>query len=544
MSPNQYKFRRNIEIGTLDAENDPYLISAFVDKDDLSLLCDMQNPKSILLGRTGSGKSALIKYLEKKEKYVVRIDPESISLRHLSNSDVIQYFQKLGVNLDLFYKVLWKHVFIVELIKLYYDNDLDKSKSILDWLKNQLPDKTKRSSLEYLEKWEDKFWEDTEYRIRELETSLENRFKGELGGSVDFKDLLKLNTKLEGESKDTNTIKYEVINKAQKVINESQIEHINNILEVMKSKMFERTQKKFFIVIDDLDKGWVADSIVYDLLKALIETIKDLSQIKNVKIVIALRTNIHKKILKSNKVRGVQREKYGHLYLDIKWSKEDLKHLLNNRLRELMRGTYTKDSPTIDEVLSSAKQPNKKQVSGFEYLIERTFLRPRDAIDFFNKCIKHADGKTKISREILKQGETEYSHERLRALNDEWLENYGNLFCLYGFLKGVKNGFIIDDIKQIAAEYFLETIGDEDSKTLSQNLQVLFEAFGTDFDIKKLLRPILVILYEVGLLGIKIDSESKTEYIYQSYSAIELRDLSERTKYYIHPMFKRALRIK
>ena len=538
-----YKFRRNVDIGSLDAENDPFLISAFVDKDDLTHLRDMSNPKSILLGRTGSGKSALIKYLEDQEEFVIRIDPESISLRHLSNSDIIQYFQKLQVNLDLFYKVLWKHVFIVELIKLYYDNNLDKSRSILDWLKNQFPDRTKKSSLEYLEKWEDKFWEDTEYRIRELETSLETRFRGEFGGKVDLKQIIQLDAKTEAESKDAKTIKYEVINKAQKVVNESQIEHINNILEVMESRVFGKTQKKFFVVIDDLDKGWVSDLIVYDLLKALIETIRDLGKIKNVKIVIALRTNIHKKILKSNKVRGVQREKYNHLYLDIKWSESELKELLNNRLRELMRGTYTKQSPTIDEVLSTAKKPNKKQVSGFEYLIERTFMRPRDVIDFFNKCIKHADGKPKISREIIKRAESEYSHERLRALNDEWLENYGNLFSLYGFLKGTKDGFKIEDISEPASEYFIERISNEDTKDLSDELQGFFDSFGGDFDVKRLLRKVLIVLYEVGLLGIKIDPQSKTEFIYQSYTALESEDLENNSKFYIHPMFKRALRI-
>ncbi|MEK6481530.1 hypothetical protein WJR50_28560 [Catalinimonas sp. 4WD22] len=544
MSQNSYKFKRNIDIGSLDAENDRFLIAAFVDKNDLTLLSDMSNPKSILIGRTGSGKSALIKYLEKNEQYIKRIDPESISLRHLSNSDIIQYFKKLNVKLDLFYKVLWKHVFIVELIKLYYDNNIDKSKSIIDWLKNQLPNKAKQSSLDYLEKWEDKFWENTEYRIKEMETSLENRFKGELGGQVDIKELFKVLGKVDKESKDSNTIKYEVINKAQKVVNESQIEHINNILDIMETKMFIKSQKKFFIIIDDLDKEWVSNTIVYDLLKALIETIKDLSRISNFKIVIALRTNIHKKILKSNLVRGVQREKYNHLYLDIKWSESELMQLLNNRLRELMRGTYTSDSPTVEDVLPEAKSHSKKQISGFDYLVQRTFMRPRDVIDFFNKCIKHADGKTRISREILRLAEDEYSHERLRALNDEWIENYGNLFCLYGFLKGKKDGFKRDEIVVVAEEYFVEIIGNDEIKNLNDELQSFFNNYGNDFEAIKLLNKVLITLYETGLLGIKIGPETKTEYIYESYTAIESSDLTPVSKFYVHPMFKKALRIK
>lgn len=539
----QYKFNRNIDIGSLDAENDKFLLTAFVDKNDMSILRNMDDPKCILLGRTGCGKSALIRLLEEKEENLIRIDPESMSLRHLSNSDIVNYFKKLDVKMDLFYKVLWKHVFIVELIKLHFDNDLTKSKGILDWIKSKIDDKyiNKKQSIEYLEKWEEKFWENTEYRIKELETSLESRFKGEFGGSLDLKDIMALSSKSEAEQTDSKRVKYEVINKAQKVVNESQIEHIRNIIEMMTNELFKKSRRKYFIVIDDLDREWVSNKIVYDLIRSLIETIKDLCRIPNVKIVIALRSNIHKKIFKENPSRGVQREKYNHLYLDVQWNKEQLRELLNNRLRELMRGAYTKDSPTVDDILPSA---NKKQVSGFDYLIERTFLRPRDVIDFFNKCVKYGDGKSKITREVIRAAEDEYSHERLRALNDEWLENYGSVYCIYGFLKGEPDGRNISEIESTAENYFMEILGDNEHLKLCVELQGLFIRFGEDFKVGSILKPIIVVLYEIGLIGIKISGSNRTEYIYESYSVIDTKDLTENSKLYVHPMFHKALRIK
>lgn len=543
MQVQQFKFRRNIDIGSLAAEDDQFLLSAFVDKHDLSLLKNMADPKCILIGRTGCGKSALIRYIEENENHVIRIEPESMSLRHLSNSDIINYFKKLDVKLDLFYKVLWKHVFIVELIKLHFEGDLAKSKGILDWIKLKVSDKykTKKKSIEYLEQWEDKFWEDTEYRIKELELSLEKRFRGEFGGKLNLKEIIELTSKVETEQKNSQAVKYEVLNKAQKVVNESQIEHIRNIIQMMSSELFNKTQKKYFIIIDDLDKEWVSDTIVYDLIKSLIDTIKDLSKVVNVKIVIALRTNIHKKIFKENTSRGMQREKYNHLYLDIQWNSDELKTLLNNRLRELMKSNYTSDSPKIDDILPEA---NKRQLSGFDYIIERTFLRPRDVIDFFNKCIKNADGRTKIGREIIRKAEDEYSHERLKALNDEWIENYGNIHCVYCFLKGLKNGFRLEEIKSIAEDSFLESIGNKEVLRLSLKLQELFETFTKDYDTLKILKKIMIILYEIGLLGIKLNSENKKEYIFESYSAYEVEDINENTKFYIHPMFHKALRIK
>lgn len=534
-----YKFRRNIDIGSLDAESDKFLLTAFVEKDDLDILKDTSDPKCIILGRTGVGKSALIRYLENTEENIVRIEPESISLRHLSNSDIISYFQKLEVKLDLFYKVLWKHIFIVELIKLCFHNNTSISKNFLEWLREKFPDKKRKQAIDYLEKWEDKFWEHTEYRVKELETSLETRFKEALGGSLSFPDITNLSASTEEEKKEAQKIKYEIINKAQRVINESQVEHIQSILEMLKSGDFTKSQKRFFIIIDDLDKEWVANAIVYDLIKSLIETLKELSDIPGVKIIIAVRTNILKKIFKYNVNRGFQREKFQNLFIEIEWSKKELTELINNRLVQLMKGLYTNASPSINDILP----PNhKKHGNAFEYMLERTFMRPRDLIDFFNKCIKNADDKAKFSWEIIRIAEDEYSNERLRALNDEWLENYGNIQVLFKFLRGQNPQFTKKEIEGKAGDYFLEMITNESYKELADALHYYFTAYGENFVVSPILNCILILLYEIGLLGIKIAPDKKLEFIYNSYTAYDESDLTDNTKFVVHPMFRKALR--
>ena len=534
-----YKFRRNIDIGSLDAESDKFLLTAFVEKDDLQILRDTTEPKCIILGRTGVGKSALIRYLENNEENIIRIQPESISLRHLSNSDIISYFQKLDVKLDLFYKVLWKHIFIVELIKLCFHNNTSISKNFLEWLRERFPDKKRKQAIDYLERWEDKFWEHTEYRVKELETSLENRFKEAIGGNLTFPEILSLSVSTEEERKEAQRVKYEIINKAQKVINESQIENIQSILEMLKAGNFTKNQKKYFIVIDDLDKEWVANTIVYDLLKSLIDTLKELSDIPGVKIVIAVRTNILKKIFKVNANRGFQREKFQNLFLEIEWSRKELIELINNRLAQLMKGQYTNDTPSINDILPTV---HKKHGNALDYILDRTFMRPRDLIDFINKCIKNADDKTKFSWEIIRIAEDEYSNERLRALTDEWLENYGNIEILYKFLKGQTPQFSRKDIEEVASDHFLEIITDDNIKELSLPVQQYFTAYGENFAVVPILNRVLILLYEIGLLGVKIAPEKKVEFIYSSYSAYDETDLTENTKFVIHPMFRKALR--
>jgi hypothetical protein len=98
----------------------------------------------------------------------------------------------------------------------------------------------------------------------------------------------------------------EVKHKAQRIISELQIEHLQQIIQILQNDIFAKTQREYFIVIDDLDKDWVDSTIVYDLIKGLIEVIKELRRIPNVKIAIALRTNIDQIIFKKNKTRGVQ----------------------------------------------------------------------------------------------------------------------------------------------------------------------------------------------------------------------------------------------
>ena len=109
----EFKFRKTDTIGTASAEDDlEFLQACFVKTDEYEVLKDKGDIRQIVLGRTGSGKSALFEYLKlEHEDRVISIEPQELALTHVSNSSVIKYFSDLGVNLDPFYKLLWRHVF-------------------------------------------------------------------------------------------------------------------------------------------------------------------------------------------------------------------------------------------------------------------------------------------------------------------------------------------------------------------------------------------------------------------------------------------------
>ena len=289
-----------------------------------------------------------------------------------------------------------------------------------------------------------------------------------------------------------------------------------------------------------MDKDWVDDKIVYDLIKGLIEVIKDFRKIPNVKIVIALRTNILNKVFKKNLSRGIQREKYEHLYLKIEWDSNDLRNLINNRLSVLMRGQYSQKPPTIDEILPKS---TKKFQSGFDYILERTLLRPRDLISYFNILMKNSNGNTSIPRDVIKKSEREYSIGRLHALDDEWLENFGSLEVLYSFLKSGHHSFTIDDISEKTKDIFFDNVVNNEIEKLNNNLQDSFNNFVKNLELSPLIQQVLIILYEVGIIGIKVSPIDSIDFVIKSVSYSE-EDLEMTSRFYVHKMVHKALRIK
>ena len=87
---------------------------------ELDILRDNNRPSDIIMGRTGSGKSALLERLRATEEKVIEIAPECLALNYVSNNDTLKFFIAAGVDMDLFYRLLWRHVFVVEVLREHY----------------------------------------------------------------------------------------------------------------------------------------------------------------------------------------------------------------------------------------------------------------------------------------------------------------------------------------------------------------------------------------------------------------------------------------
>ena len=111
-------FSSDMNIGKNAAENDEkFLYDCFVDHPTLEELKDFERPTSFILGSTGSGKTALLKMLVKNEVNCKFFEIHDFMMQYISNSDVIQFLQKLDVDLSIFFQALWRHVLVIEYIK-------------------------------------------------------------------------------------------------------------------------------------------------------------------------------------------------------------------------------------------------------------------------------------------------------------------------------------------------------------------------------------------------------------------------------------------
>jgi hypothetical protein len=186
-SDNPLVVRPGMTIGSICAErDDEYLFNCFVDHPAVATCKSVRSPGMVVAGRTGAGKTAVIRYIEETCDNAVVIDPSDMALSYVSNSDVLRFIQSIGGDLDLLFLALWKHVLCIEFIRLRYKvTDENKSRTAFSRLVDKFRlDQRKRKSLDYLREWEGRFWITMDENIKEITQRYEGKLAAELGVEV------------------------------------------------------------------------------------------------------------------------------------------------------------------------------------------------------------------------------------------------------------------------------------------------------------------------------------------------------------------------
>ena len=537
------RIRPNMKIGQLDAESDiRFLSECYVDNGIIEILVDTDSSEAIILGRTGAGKTASLITVNNSidKEYSKLLDLENVFLRYIDNSNIIKFLTDNDVNLDLFYKYLWRHILTVEFLKLKYPHLEDKNKffQFINDLRDLIRRPEEKIALNYLENWSDKYWVETVENIEEIIKSFSNDISGEFeAGFFDNKVSLGATQNLSEEQK------IQVKHRAQKIVNNLQISQLSKVIELMNKHVFNDTKKPYYLLIDKLDENWVSIEVKYSLIKGLIEEIRYFRKIKNVKILVSLRVDLYQLTLEKTRSSGFQEDKLLSIIYNLKWTDKLLKEIVDKRISFLFKHQYTNRDINFEDLFPST---NSRNGDAWQYLLKRTFWRPRDILHFVNYCLSQSVEKNLVEWSAIYRAEKEYSKDRLKGLYEEWYDIYPSLQYMTHVLSNSKEVVSIENFHQVLSEDEIlnlyqilkkNEVNDEVACTIynfiDENIchkdDVTFE--------------ILSCFYRTGIIGISDNLPDSFDWSFRHSSHKSNFECSQSKWIKIHKMFHQALHI-
>ena len=330
--------------------------------------------------------------------------------------------------------------------------------------------------------------------------------------------------------------------RVQKVVNEVSLEKIYGGLDIVRDDVLSDSQKKYFLIIDDLDKTWVELAFTYDLIDALLDAVGGFAEIPNVKVVVAMRQNIVDALHANRGKQRQQREKHKNLFTDVRWTRPQLVKMLDSRLALLVRREFG-GTITLDSLLPEPRRWMTQSTA--DYLLDRTFLRPRDLIHFVNEILEETASREMrhVTWAVIEAAERRYSTTRLDALRDEWIDNYSGMEEVLQVLHGLPYKFTDGDI---LPERLVPIIAQGEAESRKENPDLTSIPLtcchvlenGEYGDVWEVLRSVL---YLVGAIGVKPSPQDPVTYSYQDSSA--LKRAAPGAPIHVHPALYQALLI-
>lgn len=532
--------KQSMNIGSGNAEtDDEYLFDCFVDYGPVQQFLNVRSAAMVLSGRTGAGKTALIRHVEHITENSVELDPSEMSMNYVSNSDALRFLQAIGADLELLFQVLWKHVICIEFIRLrwHVDNE-DKSRGVFQRISERFNrDARKDRALKYLREWEGKFWITMDQNVKELTESVERKILHEFSG-----EYAKFKAGGQYEKRLSQGQKSELVARSRKIINSDQLQELSGIIDILSTEDSADRMKSFYILIDKLDEHWVDESIRFRLIRSLLESLRSFRKISNLKILVALRADIRERVLQETNNVTFQREKFDDYAIDLKWNKNELRSLIDKRLNLLFKRQYTNGSILFSDIFPS----RIGIVDTFEWMVNRTLMRPRDIIAFVNECISSAAGGSLISVTNVRDAAITYSGKRRDALLQEWFSSFPTLKHI--LLMFVDRDKSLPDLEAILNSGKV----DELALTICSQDQVGYDPMhelcssyvnnkGTRAE--SVLLEAAAIAYRVGAVGLKLNTSEPFSYSHVNEALLSPGMMTMSSKVKMHAMLHGAFRI-
>ena len=274
-----------------------------------------------------------------------------------------------------------------------------------------------------------------------------------------------------------------------------------------------------WILFDNIDKGFPThglQSIDVHIIRCLLEAIRKLQESLETHGIdcmaaIFIRSDVYDHLVDCTPDRGKES------YVNLDWSDIEL-------IKELLLRRFRYQAPELEgsfeEVWSRLFDPHVRGESSFNYVVSRTFLRPRDILNFTRKSIQIAVSRNhpRVDQDDITAAEKSFSEDMLNELRYEMRDIFPSLPDIALAFLGYMGSFAENEV----SSKLIECGVSEDQ-----------------------LPSVIEILLWFAFLGIKIGENE--HYSYQvSYNMAKLKHSSDKRGnseriYAIHPAFSKAL---
>jgi len=394
--------------GGTDADGDSLLLECFEDHPAYTAI--LNHDKFCIVGRKGSGKTAIFKKILTISSYKL------FSLGHTFSDYPWHHHdeqRKLGIPEEQCYVHSWTYLCLISLAKIL----LNKDHSISG---NAAGDEVKKIERFILDSYGNR---DPDVS-RIFSPNVELKLNAELGFDLKV---------LKGGAK-VDTVKM----KDLPVI----IQEVNSNLKSAIIKVLN-PDFDYYILFDELDLGFTKNTNDYALrLIGLLLAAKALNNYaktnnKRLTIGIFLRDDIYEE-LKFEDKNKITENNLASVFWDHGANHKTLKGLMEKRFKASLQATkYVKWEEIFDEDHTMTGHQSK-----YNYITDRTFLRPRDIIKFCNEtllCFQDDSDKLKFENPHLQSAEINYSEYLYRELEDEIHKHVPNYEIYFSILKNLES---------------------------------------------------------------------------------------------------------
>ncbi len=432
----------DVDLGGMDAESDPDLSGYFLTTAHVDAA---YNGKAhIFLGRKGSGKSSIFSQMPRlvsdyrNGAHILLLNPDAYAWRTL------RAYSENGISSELAHANAWRFTLALELGLYLIGADLELSS-------------------------------DAKRGLRKFQEFVGANFGRDSSGSLKatsgaLKSLDSFNLSAFGFAAGASRRTPERLELTPDVT--------NAMFEALDTALHEQP---VIVAFDRLDDAWDGSpesrSLLIGLLKASKETNDGYRAPRGTKpilrVVIFLRTDIYDSLSFDDK------DKHRPFEQQITWDEEELRDLISRRLP---------DHVSVDELFEDGWM--RGSVRPFDHILKRTFLRPREVLQFVDLCLKTSKSDAReVTKEVIKEAENRFSSWKVEDLKQEYSKSTPSLPKL------------VEALRQQVHRY---DSFDELIATLKSREATLVEQLGE--------REVLQILFDASVLGIRVSGAGATRF--------------------------------